>query len=61
VKDHIISWCRVSGIVFDPFMGSGTTGKVDKELNLDFISVEQVKKFFDFSSQRIKDASCGFF
>lgn len=26
-NDHIISWSNEGDIVFDPFMGSGTTGK----------------------------------
>ena len=26
-KDHIISWSNEHDLVYDPFMGSGTTGK----------------------------------
>lgn len=53
VRDHLVTWCREGGIVFDPFMGSGTSGKVAKELGFDYIGAEKVKKFYDFSSERI--------
>jgi DNA modification methylase len=36
-------------------MGSGTTGKVAKELGFDFRGIEKVKKFYDFSEKRISD------
>lgn len=53
VRDHILSWCRQGGTVFDPFMGSGTSGKIAKELGFDYIGIEKVKKFYDFSENRI--------
>ena len=56
VNDHIISWSNEGDIVFDPFMGSGTTGKMAKLLNRDFIGVEKVKEYFDISVNRIKGA-----
>ena len=54
--DHIETWSNENDIVFDPFMGSGTTGKMAKLLNRDFIGVEKVKEYFDISVNRIKDA-----
>ena len=39
-KDHIISWSSENDTVLDPFMGSGTTGKVCKLLNRNFIGIE---------------------
>jgi len=56
-KDHIISWSNENDIVFDPFMGSGTTGKMAKLLNRDFIGVEKVKEYFDISVKRIDIAN----
>ena len=35
--DHIISWSNEGDTVLDPFMGSGTTGKMAKQLNRNFI------------------------
>ncbi len=54
-KDHIISWSNENDIVFDPFMGSGTTGKMAKLLKRDFIGVEKVKEYFDIAVKRIKE------
>ena len=39
--------------VFDPFMGSGTTGKMAVLNNRDFIGVELVKNYYDISVRRI--------
>lgn len=54
-KDHIISWSNENDIVFDPFMGSGTTGKMAKLLKREFIGVEKVKEYFNISVDRIKN------
>jgi DNA modification methylase len=51
--DHIKSWSNEKDIVFDPFMGSGTTGKMAKKLNRDFIGIEKVEMYFDMSEKRI--------
>ena len=55
-KDHIVSWSNENDIVFDPFTGSGTTGKMAKLLKRDFIGAEKVKEYFDISVTRIKNA-----
>lgn len=52
--DHIISWSNEGDTVFDPFMGSGTTGKMAVELGRNFIGVEKVEKYFDISQERLK-------
>jgi DNA modification methylase len=39
-KDHIISWTNEGDLVLDPFMGSGTTGKMAVLTNRRFIGVE---------------------
>ena len=53
--DHIISWSNECDTVFDPFMGSGTTGLASKDLNRDFIGIEKVEKYYDIATARIKD------
>ena len=53
-QDHIISWSNEGNIVFDPFMGSGTTGKIAKKLNRDFIGIEKVGKYFEIAKSRIE-------
>ena len=54
--DHIISWSNENDIVFDPFMGSGTTGKMAKLLNRKFIGIEKVENYFEIAKKRIEEA-----
>ena len=51
--DHIISWSNEGDIVFDPFMGSGTTGKMAKKLGRRFVGVEKVEEYYETASARI--------
>lgn len=53
-EDHIISWSNEGDIVFDPFMGSGTTGKMSILNNRSFIGIEKVEKYFNISKERIE-------
>jgi DNA modification methylase len=39
-RRHIISWTDEGELVYDPFMGSGTTGRIAKELNRNYIGSE---------------------
>lgn len=52
-NDHIISWSNEGDIVFDPFMGSGTTGKMAKLNNRRFIGIEKVEDYFEIAKNRI--------
>lgn len=51
--DHIISWSNEGDTVFDPFLGSGTTGKMAKQLNRNFIGIEKVEKYYEIAKARI--------
>ena len=42
--------------VFDPFMGSGTTGVACMNLGRTFIGIEREVKYFDIACRRIEDA-----
>lgn len=42
--------------VFDPFMGSGTTGKMALLNGRDFIGIEKDDKYFEIAKKRIKGA-----
>ena len=46
-------------MVFDPFMGSNTTGKMAILNNRKFIGVEKENKYFDIAKERIKAAYGG--
>jgi site-specific DNA-methyltransferase (adenine-specific) len=55
-NDHIISWSNENDVVFDPFMGSGTTGKMALLNNRKFIGIEKVEEYFDIAKDRIEKA-----
>ncbi len=52
-NNHIISWSNEGDTVLDPFMGSGTTGRMAKQLNRDFIGIELDEKYFNIAKSRI--------
>lgn len=51
--DHIVSWSNECDVVFDPFMGSGTTGKMAVLAKRKFIGIELDEGYFDIATQRI--------
>ena len=52
-NDHIISWSNEGDTVFDPFMGSGTTGVAAQRLGRNFIGIELDKEYYDIANERI--------
>jgi len=52
-NDHIISWSNKLDVVFDPFMGSGTTGKMAKLNSRSFIGIELDENYFNIAQERI--------
>ena len=55
-EDHIISWSNEGDIVFDPFLGSGTTAKMALLNNRHFIGFEISKEYCDIANERIQEA-----
>ena len=53
-NDHIISWSNENDTVLDCFMGSGTTGKMAKLLNRNFIGIEISKEYMEIAKERIE-------
>ncbi|CAL7907003.1 DNA (cytosine-5-)-methyltransferase [Fusobacterium necrophorum subsp. funduliforme ATCC 51357] len=53
VERCLLSGCPQNGIVLDPFLGSGTTLKVAKNLNLNGIGIELKKEYIDIAVHRI--------
>ncbi len=47
---------RTSGVVIDPFMGSGTTGAASVNLGRPFVGVEIKEAYFDIACRRIEAA-----
>ena len=48
--------CPVGGVVLDPFMGSGSTGKGAMLEEFDFIGIEQDASYFEIAKERIQHA-----
>ncbi len=53
-RDHILSWSNEKEMVFDPFMGSGTTAKMALLTNRNFIGSEIAKEYCRIADKRIK-------
>lgn len=56
-NDHIISWSNEGDLVYDCFIGSGTTAKMSIINNRKFIGSELSKEYYEIAINRIKE--CG--
>jgi site-specific DNA-methyltransferase (adenine-specific) len=56
-NDHIISWSNENDLVYDPFMGSGTTAKISILNKRNYIGSEISKEYCEIAEQRLK--MCG--
>ena len=52
-SDHIISWSNPSDVVFDPFMGSGTTAKMAMLNGRKFIGCEISEEYCNIIKERL--------
>jgi site-specific DNA-methyltransferase (adenine-specific) len=55
-QDHILSWSNMGDAVFDPFLGSGTTGKMAVLNSRRFVGFKLSEKYFDIATERIRAA-----
>ena len=55
VHDHIISWSNEGDTILDPFAGSGTVGKVAKELNRNYILIEKEPTYLEIINKRLSE------
>lgn len=53
---HIVSWSNEADMVFDPFVGSGTTGKMAVLNNRKFIGIDISKEYCEMSKERIENS-----
>lgn len=54
VADQINTWTNENDIIYDPFMGSGTTAKMAHLLNRKWIGSEISKEYVDIANERLK-------
>lgn len=52
-RDHIISWSNEGDVIFDPFMGSGTTAKMAEETNRKWVGIELSEEYCDIIKERL--------
>jgi len=52
-SDHIRSWSNIGDLVFDPLVGSGTTGIAAKKLGRNFIGIDISNDYIQLAKQRI--------
>ena len=55
VYDQIISWTNESDLIYDPFMGSGTTAKIATLCNRKWIGSEISSEYVTIAKQRLKE------
>lgn len=51
-EDHIRSWSNPGDLIYDPFMGSGTTAKMSILLGRRWVGSEISKKYCDLTNER---------
>ena len=56
LKRIIIASSNKGDTVLDPFLGSGTTAVIAKQLGRNWIGIEKSKKYVDMAKKRIKPA-----
>ncbi|MDR0665982.1 MAG: site-specific DNA-methyltransferase [Campylobacteraceae bacterium] len=54
-SDHILSWTNKDDIVFDPFMGSGTTAKMAKVNRRRYIGCDISAEYVEIAKKRVAD------
>ena len=54
MNDLVELFTDSGSLVFDPFMGSGTTGVACLRLGRKFVGIEISEKYFDISCRRIE-------
>lgn len=54
-EDHILSWSDENDLVFDPFLGSGTTAKMALKNNRQFIGAEISAEYCEIANKRIEE------
>lgn len=52
----ILASCPVGGVVFDPFLGSGTTSVVAKKLGRKYIGIEMNEEYACWTEKRLEQA-----
>ena len=53
-EDHILSWSNKGDLVLDPMCGSGTTCKIAKKLDRNYIGIDISKEYCKIAKERLR-------
>jgi len=56
-EDHILSWSNEGDTILDPMAGSGTTLKMAKKNNRNYIGIEISQEYIDIIAKRLSDTT----
>lgn len=56
-EDHILSWSNEGDVVLDPMCGSGTTCKMAKLNNRNYLGIDYSQEYCDIAKKRIDNCS----
>ena len=56
-EDHILSWSKEGDVVLDPMVGSGTTCKMAKMNNRNFIGIDLNEEYVTIAKRRISEVT----
>lgn len=54
-EDHILSWSNEGDVIFDPFVGSGTTCKMAKLNNRNYIGIDISEEYIHIAEERLNN------
>lgn len=54
-EDHIVSWSNEGDIILDPMAGSGTTLKMAKKNNRNYVGIEISPEYIDIINKRLNE------
>jgi site-specific DNA-methyltransferase (adenine-specific) len=52
---HILTWSKENDVIYDPFMGSGTTAKCSSQLKRQWIGSEINNEYIKIAENRIEN------
>lgn len=58
---HILTWSNVGDVIFDPFLGSGTTAKMAIENHRKFIGCELSAEYIEIAKKRLQTVQMSLF
>jgi DNA modification methylase len=58
VETCLLAGCPAGGVALDPFVGSGTTALVAKQLGRHYIGIDCVEEYCQMARRRLREILC---